>query len=49
VRILVDKNNNGKWDSGDIMTQTYPEKVIYLPKPLEVRANWDLEETFLLY
>jgi hypothetical protein len=47
VRILVDKNNNGKWDSGDIMTQTYPEKVIYLPKPLEVRANWDLEETFM--
>jgi uncharacterized protein (DUF2141 family) len=48
VRILVDKNNNGKWDSGNIMSQTYPEKVIYLPKPLEVRANWDLEETFVL-
>jgi len=48
VRILVDGNNNGKWNTGKIMTQTYPEKVIYLPKPLEVRTNWDLEEVFIL-
>ena len=45
VRAIVDSNNNGEWDTGDFGTLRQPEKVIYLPKTLDIRANWDFEET----
>ena len=48
VRLRLDTNGNKKWDTGNIIKQQQPEKVVYLPKPLEVRANWDLEEKFVL-
>lgn len=46
VRILIDQNNNKKWDAGNFTTQKLAEKVVFFPKPLDVRANWDLEESF---
>lgn len=44
VRVIVDANGNGKWDGGDFALQRLPEKVVMLPKELEVRANWEYEE-----
>ena len=41
VRIIFDKNNNGKWDTGDFKTKTQPERVAYLPEIVKVRSNWD--------
>lgn len=48
VRIIEDQNNNGKWDSGNFLEKRLPEKVIYYPELIEVRANWSLNETFIL-
>ena len=48
VRIIEDSNNNGKWDSGNFLKRQLPEKVIYYPELIEVRANWSLNETFIL-
>lgn len=48
VRLIYDDNQNGKWDTGDYMAHRQPEKVIYYPEILEVRANWDVRETFVL-
>jgi uncharacterized protein (DUF2141 family) len=47
IRILVDSNNNGKWDAGNIMTNTAPEPVIFYKSTdgnevLTIRANWEL-------
>ena len=44
VRVIVDANGNGKWDGGDFALQRLPEKVVMLPKELDVRANWEYEE-----
>lgn len=44
VRVIVDSNGNGVWDSGDFASQLQPEKVVYLDKTLDIRANWDFEE-----
>ena len=44
VRAIVDKNRNGKWDTGDFAAGIQPERVVYLPKTLDIRANWDFEE-----
>jgi hypothetical protein len=43
IRIIHDKNNNGKWDAGDYKGKRQPEEVVYYPKPIELRSNWELE------
>ncbi|WP_298504161.1 Ig-like domain-containing protein [uncultured Maribacter sp.] len=46
ARVLFDTNANKKWDTGNYLLQIEPEKVSYYPVPIEVRANWELEQTF---
>lgn len=46
LRLIKDKNNNDKWDTGNYLEKIQPEKVIYFPFELELRANWDLNESF---
>ncbi|MDC8002173.1 Ig-like domain-containing protein [Aequorivita todarodis] len=48
LRIIYDDNQNGKWDTGSFLNRKEPEKIIYYPKQIEVRANWSLNETFTL-
>lgn len=48
LRIIYDDNQNGRWDAGNFLTRMAPEKIIYYPKQIEVRANWSLNETFTL-
>ena len=43
IRVLIDKNQNGKWDKGDFRQRISPEKVVYYPEVIEVRANWEIE------
>lgn len=46
LRIILDLNNNKEWDYGDYSQSRLPEKIIYFPKPINIRKNWDLEETW---
>ncbi len=46
LRLIFDTNENGQWDTGNYLNKIQPEKVLYYPRDLEVRANWELEETF---
>jgi len=48
MRIIYDENDNGKWDTGSYLNQKQAEEIIYFPKEIEVRANWDVVETFRL-
>jgi uncharacterized protein (DUF2141 family) len=48
IRLILDTNGNGKWDTGDYLKERQAERVIYYSKALEVRANWELEETFIV-
>lgn len=43
AEIILDKNADGKWSTGDYLKRLQPEKVLYYNEPIEVRANWDLE------
>ncbi|MDN5202037.1 DUF2141 domain-containing protein [Fulvivirgaceae bacterium BMA10] len=43
IRVLVDKNQNGKWDKGDIHKLEVPEPVIFLEGDLVIRSNWELD------
>jgi hypothetical protein len=46
IRMYIDENGNNKWDSGNLEKKIQPEMVYYYPKRLQLRANWDMEETW---
>ncbi len=46
IRAILDVNANGQWDTGNYWEHLQPEKVYYFPKTLELRNNWEIEETF---
>ncbi|NVK03536.1 MAG: Ig-like domain-containing protein [Flavobacteriia bacterium] len=48
VRVIYDRNGNGKWDTGGYFNRTQPERVIYLDKTIELRANWEIDETWII-
>ena len=43
VKLVFDKNNNGKWDTGNYLTKVQPEPVVYYEKAVNIRSNWDVE------
>ncbi len=45
LRVYVDENNDGRWTTGDWMLKRQPEKVYNHDKELNMKANWDFEET----
>lgn len=48
VRIIFDENDNGKWDTGNYLNKIQPEPIKYFPDPIEIRANWEKNETFII-
>lgn len=48
ARLFVDKNNNGRWDTGNYDENQQPEQVYYYPKKITCRAKWDFNETWNL-
>ena len=48
IRAIFDDNGNGQWDTGDYNAMTQPEGVRFMPKTINIRANWDFEETWQL-
>jgi hypothetical protein len=48
LRVIYDENKNKIWDPGSFIEKRQSEEVIYFPKDLDVRANWDVQQTFNL-
>lgn len=46
LRLVYDDNNNKEWDTGNYLQKLQSEEVIYFPKLIDVRANWDVEQVF---
>ena len=46
LRLFYDHNGNGRWDPGEFATGRQAEEVYYFPVALQVRANWDIEQTW---
>lgn len=49
ARIVLDKNGNGKQDTGDFSLKRQPEEVRYFPESLNLRANWDVKQEWDVY
>lgn len=44
ARLVIDKNNNGKFDPGSVVDHQQPEEVYYLNEVLQLRTNWSHEQ-----
>ena len=42
--IVVDRNGNGRWDTGNYLQKLPPEEVYYYDSEITIRANWDMEQ-----
>jgi uncharacterized protein (DUF2141 family) len=43
VRVVADRNGNGRWDPGDPSRFELPERIIFYPSKILVKANWEVE------
>lgn len=48
LRVVIDRNNNGKWDPGNYLINKEPEPIIYYKDEkdsfiINLKANWDFE------
>lgn len=48
VRLSFDLNKNKKWDSGNFEKRLQPEPVYFFHTPIEVHANWSVNENLRL-
>lgn len=46
LRAIFDSNRNARWDPGDYWHSLQPEQVLYFPKTLDLRPNWEMEEVW---
>lgn len=46
MRLIVDTNNNHRWDTGDYEKGIEPEEVYYDPEVIECKEKWDLTLTW---
>jgi uncharacterized protein (DUF2141 family) len=46
LRAIYDDNKNQKYDSGNFLEKKQSEEVIYFSKEVDVRANWEVEQSF---
>ncbi len=48
VKIIHDRNMNGKWDTGKYLEQSYPERALKFPKKQTVKSKWNTEAVWRL-
>lgn len=48
IRFIIDFNKNNKWDTGNFLLKKHAEKVIYYPEELNIRANWEVKQSFTI-
>lgn len=46
IRVIYDDNANGEWDTGNFLERKQAEQILYFPKEIDVRANWDVDQEF---
>lgn len=48
IRLIVDENKNGVWDTGNLLENRQPEPVYLYPNKITVRPMWDTDETWIV-
>lgn len=48
LRLIEDRDGNGRWDTGSLHPKRQPERVITDQQPVVVRAGWSVEHSWTL-
>jgi hypothetical protein len=48
IKAIFDRNNNGKWDTGNLKKKIQPEEVMYYLSVVKVRSNWENKDNWSL-
>lgn len=48
IKAIFDRNNNGKWDTGNLKKKIQPEEVMYYLSVIKVRSNWENKDDWTL-
>ncbi len=48
IKVTLDVNKNGIWDTGNFLDRRQPELIKYFDAVIDLRANWEFNETFNL-
>lgn len=48
IKAIFDRNNNGKWDTGNLKRKIQPEEVMYYLSVVKVRSNWESKPSWTL-
>lgn len=48
IRVIYDINNNQKWDTGDFLSRSQPEKIEYFKDVFEIRAFHSINEVIII-
>ena len=48
ITMINDEDGNQYWSPGSLFPYKLPEKIWYDPKPVEVKANWEVEDYVIL-
>lgn len=43
MRFIEDRNQNGRWDPVDWPSRRQPERLVWNPEAIELKANWEVE------
>ncbi|PWA11376.1 Ig-like domain-containing protein [Flavobacterium laiguense] len=46
LRAIYDDNKNKEWDTGSYLEKRQAEEVVYFSKGVDVRINWDVNQSF---
>ncbi len=46
LRLIIDSNQNGKWDTGNYERKIQPEKIFVFPTELVIKANFEYEDQY---
>ncbi len=46
IRLIIDSNKNGKWDTGFLAEGIQPEEVVYFHKIFRIRGNFEQKENW---
>lgn len=49
ARLFIDRNGNGKYDTGNYDMHLQPEETVYYPRAINLKKNWDVEQTWDIY
>lgn len=49
ARLFIDRNGNGKYDTGNYNMHLQPEETVYYPGAINLKKNWDVEQTWDIY